>query len=262
MARPAPGSARPKRTTAGRPARARYSAAGSSLGMEAAEDVDDEGGHRSDAWDDPARKIEEMGIFADVPDEDPTAECPICDKKGATARQASEYGWSEIICSNCGTYELTDRCRVATSRMDAEQKSALSCAARQASEAKHPLRIGGDNDAAKFAEPHRHTRVADNQMLLSGFTITVLTPIRAADKKELTGKIVDRQDHETHYTYLVPGYSSATTNTNVSCIGAESSVNCSGRRVRRAQIFTHNQVRSTSEARLFLFSSRMAESPW
>ncbi len=64
--------------------------------------------------------------------------------------------------------------------------------------------------------------------LLSGLALVFLNPIRGGEKKELTVKIIDRQDHETHYTYSVPGYSTAAANTSISCAGAESSVNCSG----------------------------------
>jgi hypothetical protein len=54
------------------------------------------------------------------------------------------------------------------------------------------------------------------------------SPVCAAEKQELTVKIIDRQDHETRYTYFVPGYSSATANTNVNCFGTDSTVNCTG----------------------------------
>ena len=41
-------------------------------------------------------------------------------------------------------------------------------------------------------------------------------------------KRIDRQDHDTLYTYFVPGYSTGTSNTNVNCYRIASSVNCSG----------------------------------
>jgi hypothetical protein len=47
-------------------------------------------------------------------------------------------------------------------------------------------------------------------------------------KKDLAVKIIDRQNHETRYTYFVPGYSTANANTNVNCLGTDSAVNCSG----------------------------------
>jgi hypothetical protein len=68
--------------------------------------------------------------------------------------------------------------------------------------------------------------------VLSGVGLTCVlllfsTPA-AAQKKEMTVKIIDRQNHETHYTYFVPGYSTATANSNLNCFGTDSTVNCSG----------------------------------
>jgi len=55
----------------------------------------------------------------------------------------------------------------------------------------------------------------------------LISPLHA-EKKEMTVKIIDRQNHDTHYTYFVPGYSTANANTNVNCSGTGSMVNCSG----------------------------------
>lgn len=41
-------------------------------------------------------------------------------------------------------------------------------------------------------------------------------------------KIVDRQDNETEYTYVVPGHFSSYSNSYANCNGSDSSVNCSG----------------------------------
>jgi hypothetical protein len=41
-------------------------------------------------------------------------------------------------------------------------------------------------------------------------------------------KIIDRQNSQTGYSYVVPGHSSAVSNTNVNCYGGASNVNCSG----------------------------------
>jgi hypothetical protein len=49
-----------------------------------------------------------------------------------------------------------------------------------------------------------------------------------AEKKEMTVKIIDRQSHENHYTYFVPGYSTANADTNVNCFGTDATVNCTG----------------------------------
>jgi hypothetical protein len=41
-------------------------------------------------------------------------------------------------------------------------------------------------------------------------------------------KILDRQNSETGYSYVVPGHSNAVSNTNVNCYGGAYNVNCSG----------------------------------
>ena len=53
-------------------------------------------------------------------------------------------------------------------------------------------------------------------------------PSRAADKKELTVKIVDRQSHDTNYTYFVPAQFTARSNSTASCNGNDATVTCSG----------------------------------
>lgn len=64
-------------------------------------------------------------------------------------------------------------------------------------------------------------------MALSCIVVLFANPA-AAEKNELTVKIIDRQNHETQYTYSVPGYSTAVANTNSNCFGTNSTVNCSG----------------------------------
>ena len=49
-----------------------------------------------------------------------------------------------------------------------------------------------------------------------------------AAKVVLTVRIIDRQTHDTRYTYSVPGYSTATAQTNVNCLDRGTTVNCSG----------------------------------
>jgi hypothetical protein len=41
-------------------------------------------------------------------------------------------------------------------------------------------------------------------------------------------KIVDRQNNDTDYSYVVPGYSSSNSNTDVNCFGNVYNVNCNG----------------------------------
>jgi len=46
--------------------------------------------------------------------------------------------------------------------------------------------------------------------------------------QKLDVKIVDRQDNETEYTYVVPGHFSSNSNSYANCNGNDSNVNCSG----------------------------------
>jgi hypothetical protein len=65
-------------------------------------------------------------------------------------------------------------------------------------------------------------------IIASGFVALSLSSVAGAEKQEMAVKIIDRQNHETRYTYFLPGYSTATANTSVSCMGMASTVNCSG----------------------------------
>jgi hypothetical protein len=40
-------------------------------------------------------------------------------------------------------------------------------------------------------------------------------------------KILDRQDNETDYSYVVPGHFSSSSNASANCFGSDNSVNCS-----------------------------------
>src|SRR5229473_8538446 len=46
--------------------------------------------------------------------------------------------------------------------------------------------------------------------------------------QNLAVKIIDRQDHDTDYTYVVPAHWFSNSNTNVSCGGSDTNVNCNG----------------------------------
>jgi hypothetical protein len=50
----------------------------------------------------------------------------------------------------------------------------------------------------------------------------------SASAQNLSVKIINRQDNETDYTYVVPGYFSSQSNSNVSCNGSDTNVNCNG----------------------------------
>jgi hypothetical protein len=41
-------------------------------------------------------------------------------------------------------------------------------------------------------------------------------------------KVIDRQNSDTRYTYVSPGYSNSNSDTNVNCFGNANNVNCSG----------------------------------
>ncbi len=45
--------------------------------------------------------------------------------------------------------------------------------------------------------------------------------------QKLQVKVLDRQDNETDYSYVVPGHFSSYSNASASCYGTDSSVNCS-----------------------------------
>jgi hypothetical protein len=49
-----------------------------------------------------------------------------------------------------------------------------------------------------------------------------------AEKMELKVKIVDRQSHDTSYTYFVPAQFTAHSSSTANCFGTDATVNCSG----------------------------------
>jgi len=55
-------------------------------------------------------------------------------------------------------------------------------------------------------------------------------------------KIVDRQDNETEYSYVVPGYINATSNASANCYGGDSNVNCSGSSAMNGTVTPARQV--------------------
>jgi len=97
---------------------------------------------------------------------DPTNNCAICDRPrsdGVKMRNAGVFDGLVIDCPQCGRYELIGHDAIFGSfQWPPELKRPLSCAARQASESGHPLRINYAN-VAEFSEPHTASRVAHNQ---------------------------------------------------------------------------------------------------
>src|SRR5260370_13091228 len=49
-----------------------------------------------------------------------------------------------------------------------------------------------------------------------------------ASAQKLAVKIIDRQENDTDYTYVVPAHWFANSNTNVNCNGSDANVNCNG----------------------------------
>src|SRR5262249_14905213 len=61
------------------------------------------------------------------------------------------------------------------------------------------------------------------------FAITLVCAAAVAGEKlKCDMKILNWQDHETDYNYVVPGYSKLNSNTNVGCLGVDNSVNRNG----------------------------------
>jgi hypothetical protein len=66
------------------------------------------------------------------------------------------------------------------------------------------------------------------RIALSTFALLVVGGALNAEKAVMTVKVIDRQTHNTVYTYFVPGYSTSTAETNVNCLDGGLAVNCSG----------------------------------
>jgi hypothetical protein len=56
----------------------------------------------------------------------------------------------------------------------------------------------------------------------------ILVCAASVSAQKLTVKILNRQDNETDYTYIVPGHFNSQSNLNVNCNGSDSNVNCNG----------------------------------
>ena len=62
-----------------------------------------------------------------------------------------------------------------------------------------------------------------NNALLALLPVLLVSPALA---QKLAVKIVDRQNHEAEYTYVVPERSTSRSNTNVNCVGGDATVDC------------------------------------
>jgi hypothetical protein len=68
----------------------------------------------------------------------------------------------------------------------------------------------------------------DEQMRNVLIAVVLIVAVALPSAQKLAVKIIDRQDNYGTYTYVVPGYSNSTTNTDVNCNGSGSNVNCNG----------------------------------
>jgi len=64
-------------------------------------------------------------------------------------------------------------------------------------------------------------------MRISVVVLTLVFAVHVPSQK-LTVKIINRQDNDTDYTYVVPGYFNSQSNSNANCYGGDSNVNCTG----------------------------------
>ncbi|MGA8224380.1 MAG: hypothetical protein WB780_22230 [Candidatus Acidiferrales bacterium] len=58
--------------------------------------------------------------------------------------------------------------------------------------------------------------------------VLMLASALPASAQKFSVKIVDRQDNETDYTYVVPSHFYSNSNTNVNCNGGDNYANCNG----------------------------------
>src|ERR1700675_4931077 len=71
------------------------------------------------------------------------------------------------------------------------------------------------------------TRSAIPVKKTTALILAILVCATLASAQKLAVKIVDRQDNDTDYTYVVPAQWFSNSNTNVNC-GGDTNVNCNG----------------------------------
>jgi len=65
-------------------------------------------------------------------------------------------------------------------------------------------------------------------MKVSAAVLLVVCSYAVASAQKLNVKVVDRQDNQTNYTYVVPGYFSSSSNANANCTAYGDSADCNG----------------------------------
>ncbi len=78
-----------------------------------------------------------------------------------------------------------------------------------------------------------------------GIITTVILALPVSGGERLDVKIIDRQDGQTGYSYVVPGYWNATSSTRLDCYGSPNSVGCNG---------TTNTTRTSTPPRRIAYS--------
>lgn len=63
-------------------------------------------------------------------------------------------------------------------------------------------------------------------LAIAGLVLLCCTTLASA--QNLTVKIINRQDNDTDYTYIVPGHFNSQSTSNLNCNGGDNNVNCNG----------------------------------
>jgi len=74
---------------------------------------------------------------------------------------------------------------------------------------------------------------------LAGLLLACAT---SASAQKITVTIINRQDNETDYTYVVPGHFNSQSNATANCYGSDNSVNCTGSSVTNGSMMPAQQV--------------------
>lgn len=140
-----------------------------------------------------------MPIHPSFPGVSLRAHCPFCGRDDVSTRPSGVSDVMRIDCHLCGQFDVKFLELVAElSGWEYERKSALSCATRQAFEDGLPLKILSGVDAARFAESHTQTRIADNQVrLLKEVAKRARRPMVAAEfRPAVDFTIIDSLDEQ------------------------------------------------------------------
>ncbi len=70
----------------------------------------------------------------------------------------------------------------------------------------------------------------------------LLACVASASAQKLTVTIINRQDSETDYTYVVPGHFNSQSNATANCYGSDTNVNCTGSSTTNGSIMPAQQV--------------------